>query len=209
MKKTVLCAVAGLMLATAVGSAAASDVYFGIGLGVGNPSDQDEHNIGVETFESDNGVLGKAVIGKRFDNWRGELELSYQEYDLDKDKALGMSVSLRGDQSALSLMANALYDFNPQGSGLKPYLGAGVGLSRISWNHVRASPAVEVDDSDNVLALQVLAGVNYAMSKDWDVGLEYRHFRSEDFDLTSSAGVRANIDGIRSNALMLTFTRQF
>lgn len=209
MNRFALTVAAALVATVTVNTAAAEGMYFSLGLGATKASDQDENRFEVETFGTDTGFIGKIALGRHYGNWRGEIELSHQDNDMDKVRSSGMSVSLRGDQSATSLMANVLYDFTTSNPALTPYIGVGIGASRIDWDGVSTGGPVVIDDDDTVAAAQLMAGLNYAYNKDWQVGVEYRHFRSADFDITNNIGTRGEIDGIRSNSLLLTVGRHF
>ncbi len=76
-----------------------------------------------------------------------------------------------GDFKASNLMVNLLARY-PEGK-IHPYLGVGLGWS---WGEVNSSSG---DASDNALAWQILAGVNFEITPQWSVDLGYRYFSAE------------------------------
>ncbi|MGY0406693.1 P44/Msp2 family outer membrane protein, partial [Pseudoalteromonas sp. SYSU M81241] len=67
--------------------------------------------------------------------WRTELELSWRRADFDKASAGALvDATTDGHYSQASVFVNALYDFHSVQGPIRPYLGGGVGISRVSWN---------------------------------------------------------------------------
>ena len=86
-----------------------------------------------------------------------------------------------GDLSLTTLMVNLYYDFD-LGLRWKPYVGGGVGLSRISMT-ADTSGQETTDDDDTVFAYQIGAGLGYELGSDdrpVTVTLDFRHFRTAD-----------------------------
>ncbi len=158
------------------------------------------------TGTHDQGTAFSGAVGYRFaEGLRVEGELSYRESDLDEftvrepgslaallppdqrqnpaalDSLRGMR-PIDGDVSAVSLMANLYYDVD-LGPGLKPYVGGGVGLSRISVT-VGSSGRQLTDDDDTVFAYQLGAGLGYQLGGSDDrpvtVSLDYRYYATAD-----------------------------
>jgi len=158
------------------------------------------------TGTPDQGTAFSGAVGYRFaDGLRVEGELNYRENDLDEftvrepgslaallppelrqnpaalDSLRGTS-PIDGDLSAVSLMANLYYDVD-LGPGLKPYVGGGVGLSRISVA-VGSSGRQLTDDDDTVFAYQIGAGLAYQLGGSDDrpviVSLDFRHYATAD-----------------------------
>ena len=127
-------------------------------------------------------------------NIRIELGLSYTENGVTRlNKGTGLSVNgvpqgldplglgYTGREKKLSLMANAIYDFNELGKrldvGLVPYIGAGIGFTHIDWGGVTRFGGGEnftgaglgivnkitnaFYTADDVLAIQGMVGVSY------------------------------------------------
>ena len=165
------------------------------------------------TAKADRGIGFSGAVGYRFaDGLRVEGELSYRRYDFDminvrepgglaavagltpqQFAALQANNSpvlnqlrgpreLDGDVRSITLMANLFYDID-LGLDFQPYVGGGVGLSRVS---VKASVAgrTTADDDDTVMAYQFGAGLGYKVGGSDDrpvtISLDYRYFATQD-----------------------------
>lgn len=185
-------------------------------------------------FETGFGVAG--LVGYGFGNLAGggilgggvrlEGEIAYRENDLDRltirDEALGtgdvltrmlpdMTVPTGGDVSSTSFMISGFYDFGGT-SPVSPYLGAGVGMARISMNNVDGSVGVTttlhppeanhsisrgltIDGSDDsILAYQLGAGVGYDISATATLTVDYRYFVASDIKFTDAFGETVNAE---------------
>ncbi len=158
------------------------------------------------TSEVDRGGAFSGAVGYRFANGlRVEGELGYRENDLKEltvrepgslaallplplrqapaalDRLRGTR-SIEGDISALSFMANLYYDFDLD-FGLRPYVGGGVGLTRLSLSAETSGRKV-VDGTDTVFAYQIGAGVGYGIGgtdgRPVVVSLDYRVYGTAD-----------------------------
>lgn len=87
----------------------------------------------------------------------------------------------RGDSKTIGYMANALYHFDT-GTGLRPYLGAGLGLAQTMVDF-RPSRTRVIDGDDPGFAWQVKAGLTFALTEQVDLFGEYRYFRQNDAEL--------------------------
>lgn len=115
-------------------------------------------------------VIGLA-IGRNFlrlgrNNVRGELEVSYQDNNVDSldfsGNGAGPEINVDGDVQKLRIFANALMDFDT-GSALTPYVGGGLGVAFTDFDVVYG-PGVALDDNDTSFALQVIAGTSYEIA---------------------------------------------
>lgn len=98
------------------------------------------------------------------------------------------TVDISGSAEAITLMANGYYDFHLP-SGLKPYIGAGLGVAILSAN-VEGFGRTLTDDSDTVFAYQGIVGVGYEVSMGGmpvTLLLDYSYFGSQNPTLTSKA----------------------
>lgn len=141
-------------------------------------------------------------VGYRFENgFRPELEIAYSQYDVDGHENLVVggtvvdnidsAILTRGAASAanptvgavlasdpgrvknLGAFANLYYDFNRSGR-LQPYVGAGVGVQRVSVNYRPSNVAVANDDQTR-FAYQAMAGVTYKLSPAVDLFGQYNY----------------------------------
>ena len=147
-----------------------------------------------------NGVLGYAITN----GVRVEGEVGYREngldtstakspgalilllprdsrYDPDAQKTLLGERDINGDVSAITVMVNGFYDIDV-GSGLKPYIGGGVGVAFFSIEAISATTGrTLVDDTGNtVFAYQVGGGLGYEMTPTTTLSLDYRYFGTQD-----------------------------
>jgi opacity protein-like surface antigen len=124
------------------------------------------------TIETDTGFVISSAVGMAFDNIpvRTELEVSWQNNDLDKIKFDGIgSVSDDEDQRTFAMMWNGYFDIKTD-SALTPYILAGIGAAEVD------------DDIDTLFAYQVGAGLGYAVNENIILDLKYKYFMTEDFD---------------------------
>jgi len=154
-----------------------------------NDSDVEGSGINVEA-EFDWGLAG--LVGVGFDygsNWRAELEAGYRGADIDN--VSGTSGS--GDVDAVSLIANAFYDIDI-GSRFEPYIGAGLGLARVSADGASPISTTRIDDDDYGYALQAAAGVAYPLNERLKLTVDYRFLSVQDLNYTTDSGVGVDAD---------------
>lgn len=136
----------------------------------------------------DNGWIAGGAIGVRTANdWRFELELNHSQVPGDIGAVTGLGAGfLGGDVETNSLMLNVAKEFPSLALwNLRPYLGAGVGLSNVRtqllFENLGAVDAFEGDDI--VLGYQAMAGLVLDLTECLQVYAEYRitgHGNSED-----------------------------
>ncbi len=148
-----------------------------------------------QTFASsvsaDNGFGGGASFGYLFDGGlRPELNLRYDQNDIETITVAGTTSSSTAKLRALRLMANLWYDI-PLGNWA-PYFGGGLGLQNTEFSNGGS------DADDNTLGFQAGAGLSYWFSNRTSLGLDYRFITAEepDFENTDpNNGVRSNLQG--------------
>jgi outer membrane protein OmpA-like peptidoglycan-associated protein len=165
--------------------------YIGGALGVNQTRDADIEGGAINTSaDFDWGGAGLAAVGYDFSSpLRAEAELSYRRNDVD---SIG-GVSGSGKAKGLGLMFNLLYDIDT-GSAFTPYLGAGVGVARVSADSYSPVGATSIDDRDTSYALQGIAGVAYAFNNRTALTLDYRYFTAPDANYTTASGVGVDAD---------------
>lgn len=112
----------------------------------------------------------KAAYGVKLADFRTELELSVYEKASVK--------SYDADFRPMTLMANIFYEMRTN-SPFSPYIGAGIGYSRISVN-----AGGIIDDTDATLATHGLVGVAWSINNSvaLDIGYAYTSFGKYDKD---------------------------
>jgi opacity protein-like surface antigen len=119
-----------------------------------------------------------------------EFEYLYLNPDVDRTvlASLGSDfVAVEGDLKLHNFMLNLLAKY-PEGN-IHPYLGVGIGFSRVDLSGtgtMRIGGVTEtesLDDDDTSFAWQILAGINFEISKNWSADITYRYFMTEpEFD---------------------------
>lgn len=137
------------------------------------------------SLSTDPGFGGGAAIGYKLPvGFRFELELSYRQNGLDELTRNGTPETVDGDISALSYIVNFWYEFDT-GSGWMPYLGLGLGAAT-KWIDMSDSEffwLVDDEDQSTDFAVQVGAGLAYAVTPKTVISLDYRYFDSLEPDL--------------------------
>ena len=152
-------------LATVAKAAEAGPSYVGVFGGYVIPQD-------LETPSGDIKMKNSWMLGAKFGyiiptyKWvAAELEYNHL-FKQDVDQA-----GDNGDFSADSVMANFLVRC-PEGM-FHPYVGFGIGWS---WGDFKSDGN---DNTSNNFAWQILAGLNYEITKNWSADLGYRYFQSK------------------------------
>ncbi|WP_041466370.1 outer membrane protein [Chlorobaculum parvum] len=135
--------------------------YISGSIGIGIP---EKSNFDGYKYEMETGLALNGAIGYDFGDTRLEAAVGYQKHDFK---------NYDDDLSLLTVMANAYYDIDT-GSDITPYLMAGAG-----WAHVDSS----WDESDDVFAWQVGAGLGFKVADCTTLDLGYRYLRPNKFDL--------------------------
>ena len=176
-------------------------------------------------FNSDSGLNGSTsekegyiaggAVGYAFGNFRAELNLDYRDNSvhsvhIGSPAALaGISGGAAGSVQGTSVMANGLFDLPYNWMGLKPYVGAGVGLVHMKLNSVSLAGTTLVDDSDTVPAIQGMLGVRYDLTSNWGVGLEYRFLNGFNPTFHSRGAGDFKTNDYRNNSILLSISYSF
>lgn len=169
-------------------TSAHAQVYISGQLGLGVLQDSTLTEDG-ETIDVgyDNGLIFAGAFGVVRDNLRGEVELAYQSNDISSFGLIGVSidpsvVGLSGDVSGLTGLLNGYIDFD-MGNNLTPYLGAGIGMTKVnvklSFDDIDLGTVSE-DDSDTVLSYHFGGGIAYTIAENMMLDLRYRYFLTSD-----------------------------
>ena len=187
MRKVIVC-IAGVALLTLSGTFARAGMYAGINGGAINATDTDVSytaefaNSPDVTGEGevtwDVGYWFSGFVGYGLDNLpvRLEGEVFYQGHDADTSTAYGVTGVARGERASYGLLANVYYDFIND-SRLTPFVGAGIGASRVEVTDVTDNfKSVK----DVVFAWQIGGGLAYAITDRVSADLKYRYYRTSD-----------------------------
>lgn len=141
---------------------------------------------------------------------RAELEGSYRESKVAGARGFGLSLPGTGHASALSAMANAYFDPAFHFGPLKPYVGAGLGISRFRASNVSAvglpflGPITgfgPVTGSRTGFAYQAMAGVGVALAPRTTLTVGYRYFATPGVNTNAGQFGRIHIDGLKIHGL--------
>ena len=227
MRRYLLAAAAAVAIAS---PAAARDgsAYVGFDLGAMMPEDNDFDFEGPNTsldqvmnLDYDVGYDVDLVGGYDFGMFRGEVELGYKRASANEvtfDSVVDPTAAPHeadGKGSVLSVMANALLDFDG-GDGWGGFVGVGGGLAKvkIDTSFSGTFPAsgltdFVVDDSDSGFAWQAIAGVHFAVSQNIDLGVKYRFFNVPNVTLHDSTLDVSLKDKWRSHSILASLTYNF
>ena len=143
----------------------------------------------------DTGFSVGGALGYMMNKFRVEGEISYLKSNIDSLSDSDRIVSINGDISALTFLANGYFDFF-SGRVLTPYLTAGIGYSNVE---------IDLDDKsndDNLLTYQLGIGVGYAISEKLSVDFRYRYVGFQNFEY-SEAGTGSLDADIASYTVMV------
>lgn len=158
-------------------------------------SENTDNTGAVITTEFDPGILLSGSAGYAFFyGLRIEGEISYRQADFDRLEFTsgwdfppnGSRFRAGGEATALSVMANAAYDFYVLG-GLRPYVLAGIGFADVSVD-LSYQGLKYIDDDDTVFAYQVGGGVALPIAPNVDLFVDYRYFGTSDPSFTAVDG---------------------
>jgi len=118
-------------------------------------------------------TVGVALGGNITESLRGEVEVFYQSYDVDKvDEGEENVDESEGDVEGYFLMANLWREVEV--GGVRPYLGGGVGMALMDVNITYDTRIHDTDHTDLALAAQAGAGLRVPVSDQFMLDLGYR-----------------------------------
>ncbi len=167
IKKIAIVSLVSLALSTSLFS---QELYVKLGLGT---SSVDSRN---NAIEFSNEKILTLALGTKIQEFDLEVEYTYERNKWNVSAANSITnVAVSGKGRNHNLMINGFYNLNLD-SDFTPYVGLGLG-------------GANYDDGSNdesAFVYQAMLGVNYALTKEFDLGLEYRYKDSNtDADLSS------------------------
>jgi OmpA-OmpF porin, OOP family len=209
------CALAAPGLAETGGQAGALYLRGEAGFSFATDADANGSAGPIFTETSNSGPVFGGALGLRLTPIRIELGLDIMRYDAGKvhfinDGGLGtaqgignltgQTVPVTGTIQNIPVMANLYYDFDT-GTPLDVYVGMGIGASALTLHNISASGARLFDTSQLVFAYQPMIGVNYAITDQIAVGLQYRYFATADATLRDASGHVFSVSTASHNVL--------
>jgi outer membrane protein OmpA-like peptidoglycan-associated protein len=153
------------------------------------------------------GYVGTLNLGYGFgNNWRVEGEPGYRNNQVDKVNGANGS----GRTQMATMMFNALYDFNQVKTPLlplTPHIGAGVGYAHV-WNRSTQN-GVGVSGGDDVPAFQAIAGLDYSITPNEKVGLDYRYLVAHDAVFPVNNGLQTRAGDLNNHSFLVTYRFEF
>jgi opacity protein-like surface antigen len=148
------------------------------------------------SLKSNLGYAGS--VGYRFSFLRTELELQYFKDSLNGGVNASNSVLVTsGDYKQYSGFVNAYLDA-PSFFGVAPYVGAGLGMARISLDDLNArqgaTDVVQMSGIGKAYSSQVMLGLQFNVLENTTVNAGYRFQRKQGFDSRNYASdLRQNV----------------
>lgn len=207
----------------------ASGPYVGLGLGWNKLKTVDIDAITTPfgpapggNLKANDGSVASASIGWAFSNGvRLELDNSYRRNSFHEGSGGALrNADAYGRENKTSWFLNALYQFNKTSFGVAPYVGVGVGQTKVKWRDIvieNASETARLSDTQTDLSYQAILGVSFLdnLFPGFSLTAEYRYMRIDGgrdfagriersrfgaFPITSEAGKSENhavIVGVR------------
>lgn len=172
--------------------------------------------IGTITTAADNGYRLGGALGYFFTrHLSAEVELSYARSDLDTLDVVSKTfpkgtgpLDAKGSASTLSGMVNGYLSLPMD--GVRPYVGGGIGVTRVSANGAGfAGVPGETDDSDNAFTWQLMAGVGFQLAPNLELGARYRFQHINSYTLVNSGGDEQRVRESEGHSFEVTLTFAF
>lgn len=204
---------AGLLLALAAGAQAQGEDpkpwYVAGGLGATWTDDMSLSGTLSGNVNFNPGYTGNVSVGRYLDDERVlrlEVEGIYAHADVNK---FG-TTNAGGYVENASLMVNFLYDIQT-GTPWVPFLGGGLGYSRVGMSNFGTAGGTLVDDSTNAFAYQFKGGVAYQFNPNMAVTVLYRYFATDNLSFGGSGAATGTVKsgGVRSHNAELGFRYNF
>ena len=96
---------------------------------------------------------------------------------------------VEGDIETTSVFINIAQEFEGLASGVRPYVGLGLGLTEF-YGDFRYNPnlAANVDDDDLAFSYQLFAGLDIDLTDRFTGFIDYHFVKTEDFELERFGG---------------------
>ncbi|MCZ8136515.1 MAG: OmpA family protein [Porphyrobacter sp.] len=151
--------------------------------------------------DTNSGIDADVVVGYDFGALRLEAEGGYKRNGYDGLTVVnsgilpggltvppGTVVQNEEDLSIWSGMLNGLLEVGKDG-GVQFFAGGGVGIANLDLPVEVAGVGTVIDDSATDFAWQLLGGLRVAVSERVDIGVKYRYFVADGFELEAANGV--------------------
>ncbi|MGA2089671.1 MAG: OmpA family protein [Stellaceae bacterium] len=153
------------------------------------------------TSQQGEGYLVGGALGWKFDQLRVELGLDFSNSGIKSiDLNNVTSTQVSGEVHNTAGMVNFIWDMRT-GTFIVPYVGMGVGASYVTLDNVNRGGALQSNSSDLVFAYQPMVGVNFNLTDQLTLGLQYRYFATVDPSFNYAPGGRLGLKNESHNVL--------
>ncbi|MEY3669107.1 MAG: hypothetical protein RL258_502 [Pseudomonadota bacterium] len=143
-------------------------------------------------FESGFGFGGD--IGFRYGNgWAAEVEWNYRRHNLKSLRKGSATLVTDGDFASNIIFINGLRRFTSTSGGWTPYVGAGVGWVQEIDFDLNSTGAERAWSKQGTLGVQLIAGTEISMTKDWRLTADLRVLRLGSIELPAEEGVTGRL----------------
>lgn len=157
--------------------------------------------LGATSFDNTGGGLGAGLtakfdtgfgfggdIGFRYGNgWAAEVEWNYRRHDLKSLSGSNPTVN-DGDFASSILFINGLRRFPSASGGWTPYIGAGIGWVQEIDFDLNSGGTDRGWSKQGKIGLQLIAGAEIPMTKDWRLTADVRMLRLGSIELPAETG---------------------
>jgi outer membrane protein OmpA-like peptidoglycan-associated protein len=226
MKKTAILLAGAAITIAAPAQAREGQVYVGIDGGVllEDQVDVDLANTDPQTngafADTNTGFDADIVVGYDFGAFRLEAEGGYKRAGYDGLTVVNSGILSGGitvpsgtvvqneeDLAIWSGMLNGLVEFGSD-DGVQIFGGGGVGFANLDLPVEVAGVGTVIDDSATDFAWQLLAGARVAVTDNLDLGVKYRYFVLDGFELMAANGTPIEA-GFNSHSVLASLTYNF
>ena len=163
---------------------------------------------GTSTDSYSAGYVGTMSFGYGLGNGlRLELEPGYRNNAIDKVNGRNADSRMK----TATLMGNVLYDFNNVQTPwipLTPHIGAGIGYAHV-WDRSVSANGNNVSGGTDRLAFQAIGGLDYALTPNQKVGVDYRYMVVHDASFPTVAGGSEHAGDLDNHTFLATYRYEF
>ena len=163
---------------------------------------------GNSTDSYDLGYAGTLDFGYGLGNGlRFEIEPGYRNNAVDEVNGRPADSRVQ----TVTVMGNVLYDFYQVQTPwlpLTPHVGAGIGFAHV-WDRSVAPSGNNVSGDTNSLAFQAIGGLDYSLTPNQKVGVDYRYMVVHDASFPTVAGGSAHAGDLNNHTFLATYRYEF
>jgi OmpA-OmpF porin, OOP family len=154
------------------------------------------------------GYVGTLDLGYGFGNgFRVEVEPGYRNNSVDRVNGVPADSRMQ----TATFMGNVLYDFNNLQTPwfpLTPHIGVGIGDANV-WDRSVAPSGNNVSGSTNRLAYQAIGGLDYSLTPNQKIGVDYRYMVVHDASFPTVVGPNAHAGDLDNHTFLATYRYEF